>query len=151
MDLTLRTIIQPIDWNSKTRRAGIARKAHFLLGKKKDTGYLRLLRRKSNIFLILEDLKHKTIICRTSGVAGITGSKRPKRTPQALEHIFPSIYPYIKVYGIKKVNIILNTRMNGCIYMLLRELEKYKLVVISCVVQRRVAFNGCRGRKIRRI
>lgn len=150
MDLTLSNIIKPIDWTAKNKRVGIEHQKHFWFGKTGDWGRLRLLRRKSNIFLILEDLKGQTIVCRTSGVAGLIGSKRQKRNPQALEYIFPSLYPYLKIYGIRRFNIILNTRMNGCMYMLLRELEKFKLSVVKCSVRRRVAYNGCRGRKKRR-
>jgi ribosomal protein S11 len=117
----------------------------------KSTGVIRLLRRKTNIFVILEDLKGKLIVCRTSGTAGIVGSKRRKRTPQAIESIFNVLYPYLKVYTIKLVKLIINTRVNSCYFTLLRLLANYRIRVGRVSVHRKVAFNGCKGRKIRRI
>ena len=128
-----------------------SRKKHFNLGKRRNLGVIRILRRKTNIFIIFEDLDSKTIICRTSGSAGIIGSKRIKRVPQAVENIFKVLYPHLKLYRVKKVRIILNTRLNACFYIFLRLLETYGIRVRQCCVRRKIAFNGCKGRKVRRV
>lgn len=146
MDLTIKTN----DIKSVPKKV-IIKKKHFFLGKFRSTAVLRILRRKTNIFVILEDLRSQTIICKTSGTAGIVGSKRKKRSPQVIENIFNVLYPYLKVYTIKLVRIILNTRLNACFYILLRLLESYKIRVGQCSVRRKVAFNGCKGRKVRRV
>lgn len=146
MDLTVKdNNIKPII------KKAIIKKNHFFLGKMGTTGVLRILRRKTNIFVIFEDLKKQTIICKTSGAAGIVGSKRRKRIPQAIETIFSVLYPYLKIYSIKLVRIILNSRMNACFYIFLRLLEYYNIRVGQCSVHRKIAFNGCKGRKPRRI
>lgn len=129
----------------------IIRKRHFSLGKYRSTGVIRVLRRKTNIFVLLEDLNCKLIVCRSAGTAGIIGSKRRKRTPQAIENIFNVLYPYLKVYNIELVKIIINTRINACYYTLLRLLANYGIRIGRICVQRKVAFNGCKGRKLRRI
>lgn len=129
----------------------IVKKAHFMLGITNNVGVIRMLKRKSNTFIILEDLNNKTIICKTAGSAGILGSKRKKKTSQATEIIFNALYPYIKIYKIEKVRIILNSRLNSCFYILLRCLEFYSINIIECCVERRIAFNGCKGSKLRRV
>lgn len=136
--------------DKKIVRSNLYAKIHFFLGDDDDTCCIRILRRKTNIFLIVEDLNSKLITYITSGSAGIVGSKRRKREPFAMESIFKVLYPYLKIYDIQKVKIILNTRLNGCFYILMRELEHYGIVINSCIIQRRVAFNGCRGKKKRR-
>lgn len=146
MDLTIRSFDDKI-----LVKKLVTKKLHFSFGDSNNMGCIRILRRRSNIFMIFEDLNCKTIICHTSGSSGIIGLKRRKREPQAVENIFKMIYPYLKAYNIKFVMIILNTRLNGCYYTLLRELEFYGIIVRKCTIQRRVAFNGCRGRKLRRV
>lgn len=146
MDLTIRSFEDKI-----LVKKLVTKKLHFSFGDSNNMGCIRILRRRSNIFMIFEDLNCKTIICHTSGSSGIIGLKRRKREPQAVENIFKMIYPYLKAYNIKFVMIILNTRLNGCYYTLLRELEFYGIIVRKCTIQRRVAFNGCRGRKLRRV
>lgn len=129
----------------------IVKKKHFFFGKKKQIGVIRILKRPTNIFIIFEDLRNKTIICKTSGSSGIIGSKRKKKSPQAVEIIFQSLYPYIKIYNIKKVRIVLNSRLNACFYVLLRCLEFYGIEIVQCSVKRSIAFNGCKGPKVRRV
>lgn len=139
-------------------KKAIIKKSHFhiiIKNRKTKTFFrvaiIRVLRRRSNIFVILEDLQGKTIICKSSGSAGIVGTKRRKRVPQVIENIFKVIYPYIKLYSITRLRIVLNTRFNACFYILLRSLEFYGIKVDGCRIYRRIAFNGCKGRKIRRI
>jgi ribosomal protein S11 len=129
----------------------IIRKKHFSLGAYNSSGVIRILRRKTNIFVILEDLNSKLIVCRSSGTAGIIGSKRRKRTPQALESIYNVLYPYLKVYDIRLVKLIINTRINSCYFTMLRLLAGSGIQVGRICVHRKVAFNGCKGRKLRRI
>lgn len=128
----------------------IIKKSHFFFGKDK-IGVIRLLKRPSNTFIIFEDLKGQTIICKTAGAAGIIGSKRKKKNPQAVEIIFKSLYSYLKIYLIKGIHLVLNSRMNSSYYVLLRCLATYNFKIVKCSVKRRVAFNGCKGPKIRRV
>lgn len=146
MDLTL--IKEDVKINNKKLSE---KKKHFFFGKYKNIGIMRVLKRRSNIFVIFEDLKHKMVICKTSGSAGIVGTKRLKKTPQTIENIFNVIYPYLKLYNIKFINILLNTRVNACFYLLVRLLEDNFINIKEIRVQRKIAYNGCKGRKLRRI
>lgn len=58
---------------------------------------------------------------------------------------------YFKLYEIKNVRIILKMRLNRFFYFLTRELVFHGLKVIKVYFRRRVAFNGVRGRKLRRV
>lgn len=57
----------------------------------------------SNIFVTLTDLRHRTIVCKTSGSSGIIGSKRRKRVPYALESIVKALVIYFKLYSITHI------------------------------------------------
>jgi len=146
MDLTL-----PISNSLPILKRSIVKKAHFIFTKRRRMGCLRLFRTRSNIYMLFQDIRGKNIITVTSGAAGITGNKRKKRVPQAVENIFKMVYPYMRVYRIKRVNIILNTRFNACYYTLLRCLDQHNLRVYKCSMHRRVAFNGCKSKRPRRV
>ena len=57
---------------------------------------------------------------------------------------------YLKLYSIKTVKIILKIKVNVSFHYLLKELAYYNIAVKGFSVRRPVAFNGIRGRKLRR-
>jgi hypothetical protein len=146
MDLTLPRI-EP----KEVFRRKIIKKSIFNFGKTKEIARLRLLRRRSNIFLLLEDLKKKLVVFKTAGLIDIGRAKRRKRDPQIIPLLFKAIYAHIRLYKIKKLVIILNTRFSSCYYMLFRVVEQYNLKVIKIYIQKRIPFNRSRGQKVRRV
>lgn len=91
------------------------------------------------------------IVCKTSGSSGIIGSKRRKRVPYAIENIVKELNTYFKLYNITNVYLILKMRVNRFFYFLTRELAFYGVTVLKFHVRRATAFNGVRGRKLRRV
>ncbi len=79
----------------------LVKKTHFLLTNNTAKIYLR--RTYTNIFITLTDLDNKVIVCKTSGMSGITKSKRRKTTPQAVESIMKALHSYIKLYNITNI------------------------------------------------
>lgn len=121
----------------------IKRKRHFYFGKEKDTGYLYLKRSASNIFLTLTDLKHKVIICKTSGSSGIVASKRKKKNPHAIESIVRELNTFFQLYKITKIRLILRMRINTFFYFLNKELVFYGIKIVRFRLQRPIAFTVC--------
>jgi len=128
----------------------LTKQTHFYLGKKQDTARLYLRKTFSNIFCTLTDIRHRPIICKTSGNSGIIGSKRRKRVPYALESIVKELNPYFKLYSIKSLFLIIKMRINKYYHALTRELVFYGIGIKRVKVRRALAFNGVRGRKLRR-
>ena len=95
-------------------------------------------------------MKNKVIICKTSGSSGISGSKRHKKVYQALETIVKALIKYLKLYKIKKVYLIFRMRLNRYTQTLIKELSFYGIKILGFRIHRFVAFNGVRGRKLRR-
>jgi len=134
------------------------KKKHFIRGLKKknhfkfrnSTAKIYLNRSYTNIFITLTDYRNKVIICRTSGSSGIKGSKRRKRVPQAIEAIMKKLSVHLKLYKITKILIILKMRMNIYFRYLLKELTYYNITIAGYCVRRPKAFNGVKGRKLRR-
>lgn len=114
-------------------------------------GRLYLRRSFSNIFLTFTDLDGKVIVCKTSGNSGIKGSKRRKRIPLALESIVKSLYKVLLLYRIKSVKIYLKMRKNSYFKTLLKLLSYYGISVAGFSYRRILAFNGVKGRKLRRL
>jgi len=105
----------------------------------------------SNIYLTLCDVTNKVICCKTAGSSGITGSKRKKKVPQAVEVIVRELYPILKLYKITNVHLIVRMRINIYYHTLVKELTYYGIDIRNLVVHRKFAFNGSRGRKLRRL
>jgi len=129
----------------------LIRKEHFNFGETNTVGLLYLKRSFSNVFLTLTDLDNKVILCLTAGSSGITGSKRKKKVPQALETIVSQMSEFLKLYELTQVRIVLKMKMRAFFYTLVRELEFYGFEILGVKIRRRIAFNGVRGRKLRRI
>lgn len=121
----------------------------FLLSDNAAKIYLR--RSYTNVFVTLTDLADKVIACKTSGMSGITGSKRRKNIPQAIESIMKVLYPVLKLYKIKNVTIVLKMRINIFFHYLQKELVYYNINILGYCMRRAVAFNGVKGRKLRRV
>jgi ribosomal protein S11 len=111
--------------------------------------YIR--RTHSNIFVTITDLKDRILKCVTSGSSGITGNKRIKRAPTALESIVRKCLPVFDRYRIQRVKIVLKTRISILYYTLLKELRFHGVSIFGVLVRRKIAFNGVRKRKLRRI
>ena len=114
------------------------------------TGRIFLKSTFSNLIITFTDMDNKVIICKTSGSAGIIGNKRRKRMPQAIETIMTAVIPYIKLYQVTNIEIVLKMKIKNYFYALLKELQYHDIFITSYIVRRRIAFNGQRGRKIRR-
>jgi len=116
-------------------------------------GLARIYIRKthSNIFVTITDLKDKVLKCVTSGSSGILGSKRKKKAPMALESIVRKCLPVFERYRIRKVKVVLKTRISVLFYTLLKELKFHGISLFGVTVRRKVAFNGVRKRKLRRV
>jgi ribosomal protein S11 len=127
-----------------------SRKRHFFFGKKK-IGKLYIRRTFTNIFLTLTDLKNKVVICKTSGTSNISENKRRKRIPIAVEKIMVFIYFYIKLYKITSLHIVLKMRLKGHARNLFKRLNYYNINVLTIKSKRKIAHNGVRGRKLRRL
>jgi len=89
--------------------------------------------------------------CVTSGSSGIIGNKRKKKAPTALESIVRNCLPVFERYRIKKVKLVLKTRISILYYTLLKELKFHGISIYGVVVRRKIAFNGTRKRKLRRV
>jgi len=105
----------------------------------------------SNIFITLTDLCSQTIVCKTSGCSGIKNSKRAKKSPYAVENIVKELNIYFKLYNITNIFIILRMRVNTFFRFLLKELAYYGIKVDRLRISRRIAFNGTRKRKLKRL
>lgn len=112
---------------------------------------LHLRKTHSNIFVTLTDLHNNVVICKSSGSSGIVGTKRRKKAPLALESIVQSLLPFFVKYRIVQLKIFLKMRVSSYYYTLMKELQYHGIVVNGIVVRRKIAFNGVRKRKLRRV
>jgi len=136
----------------KQKKVKIKDKFNFGIKKYKfNMGRLYLRKSFSNIFLTFTDLSNKVIICKTSGNSGITGSKRRKRIPLALETIVKSLHRFFLLYQIKSIQIVLKMRKNSYFKTLLKLLSYYGISISGFSYRRILAFNGVKGRKLRRL
>lgn len=131
----------------------IIKKKHFFFkkGNLENTAKIYLNKSYTNIYVTLTDLHNKVIICKSSGNSGIFGSKRRKIAYQAIELIIRKLSVYLKLYNIITVIIILKIKINPLLYFLLKELIYYNIIIKEISLRRPKAFNGVRGRKMRRI
>ena len=99
----------------------------------------------SNLIMTLTDLNNKVVICKTSGSAGLLGSKRRKKSPQAIETIVQAILPYLRLHKILNIQIVLKMRLKSHFYILLKELQYNGLNITSYIIRRKVAFMVLKG------
>jgi hypothetical protein len=71
--------------------------------------------------------------------------------PQAVESIMKNLFQYLKLYKILNVEIILKIKINVFFHYLLKELTYYNVNITGYAVHRAIAFNGTKGRKLRRV
>jgi len=128
-----------------------SKKRILFFGKFGGVGRIYMRRTHSNIFLTITDLKDKILKCVTSGSSGISGSKRIKKAPTALESIVRKCLPVFERYRITRVRIVLKTRISILYYTLLKELKFNGISIYGVIVRRKIAFNGVRKRKLRRV
>lgn len=145
MDLTLKKT------DKKIFNPTIVKHRRFWFGKYARACRIRLLKRRTNIYLLFQDCKDRLITCKSSGSSGIIGNKRRKKASQTVEIVFQHLYPYLKAYSIKVVHLIINTRISSHYYALLRSFQKFGLRIFKFTVCRRIAFNGCRLREKKRV
>jgi|SRR5579884_2113430 len=105
----------------------------------------------SNIFLTVTDLKNKVVICKSSGSSGVGPLKKSKKSPQAVENIVSALVPYLEIYKIKNLIIILKVRFSNHIVILVKELFDRGYNIVKFLNKNKIAHNGMRGRKLRRI
>jgi ribosomal protein S11 len=127
-------------------------KSHFFFGlKKKKIAYLIMKRLQSNTLVTLLDMKHKVIICKTSGNVHVGFNKKLKKAPQALEKIIKGLLPYLRLYRIYNVIIGLKNNISMHLHLMIKELLYNKINVLGIRKMKRIAHNGMRSRKVRRI
>jgi len=110
--------------------------------------YVRLVF--SNIFCTMTDMRDRVVICCSAGSSGVTGTKRRKIAPQALQYIMRKMYPYMSKYGVRKVELVLVNRVSKIAYHLAKEIAHYGLLVSFVTEKLVLAHNGVRPRKLRR-
>lgn len=128
-------------------------KLHFRFGDK-DNRIAKIYLKKtwSNIYLTLTDLKNKVIICKTSGNSKISESKRRKKIAMAIETIMKYLYnETIVLFNIRNIIIILNMKVRSHLYTLIKRLRYYKINIISIISRKKIAHNGIRKKKLRRV
>lgn len=128
-------------------------KLHFNFGDKDNrTAKIYLRKSWSNIYLTLTDLSNKVIICKTSGNSKISESKRRKKIAMAIETIMKYLYnETILLFNIKNIEIVLKMRVRSHLYTLIKRLKYYKVNIISIISKRKMAHNGIRKKKLRRL
>ena len=128
-------------------------KLHFDFGDKNNKKAKIYLRKTwSNIFLTLTDLKDKVIICKTSGNSKVSDSKRRKKIAMAIETIMKYLYDEcISLFNIKNIEIILKMRVRSHLYTLIKRLKYYKINILSIISKKKMAHNGIRKKKIRKL
>jgi len=85
------------------------KRKHFRFGRKLTANiFLRCTR--ANIFLTLTDIRRKVIIGKSSGSSGILGSKKKKTSPYAIESLIRYLMPYLKLYNIKRLNVVFKSK-----------------------------------------
>ena len=128
-------------------------KLHFRFGDKDNrTAKIYLKKTWSNIYLTLTDLKNKVIICKTSGNSKISDSKRRKKIAMAIETIMKYLYNETMVlFNIRNIIIILNMKVRSHLYTLIKRLRYYKINIISIISRKKIAHNGIRKKKLRRV
>ena len=128
-------------------------KLHVKLSDKENrTAKIYLRKTWSNIFLTLTDLKNRVIICKTSGNCKVSNSKRRKKIAMAIEKIIKHLYDEsLLLFNIKNIEIILKMRVRSHLYTLIKRLKYYKINIISIISRKKIAHNGIRKKKIRRL
>jgi ribosomal protein S11 len=104
----------------------------------------------SNIFITLTDSKHKVIVCKTAGSAGLKGSKKRKTTTQTVETIVSSLANYFKQYNINEIKLFLRCRVSTHIFTLIRYLLVYNIIINSISLTMPQSYTRNRKRNARR-
>ena len=128
----------------------LEKKEHFVFGRG-GVAFIVLNRRHSNIFVTLTDYKMKVIICKTSGSCHVGSTKKRKSSPQAVENIVKELNHFFKVYNIKVLDIVLRFRVTSHTLILVKELSGSGVRIRRLLQRLRLAHNGMRGRKLRRV
>jgi ribosomal protein S11 len=111
---------------------------------------IHIRRAYTNIYITLTDLNDQVIVCHTSGSSDKAHSKRRKRAAQTVELIFRNVIPYIRLYKLLNVELVVKMKMSAVFHTLIKELAYYNLNVINIKLRRAIAHNGVRGKKLRR-
>jgi len=127
------------------------KKFYFNNKKIKNTANIMVNRSFSNIFITITDLRKNVVICKSSGSSGVGNLKKSKKSPQAIENIVNALIPYIELYKIRNLNIILKVRFSSHVILLVKELHDRGYNIIQFMTRLKVGHNGMRGRKLRRI
>lgn len=105
----------------------------------------------SNIFFTLVDLNGKIISTKSTGFAKVGNSKKKKLSTQTIEILVNQFLFYLNLYKITSLSIVLKIRVNKFIWSFIYKLIYYGLTINSFIINRRIAHNGMRLRKMRRI
>jgi ribosomal protein S11 len=134
---------------SRRRISKLFKKPHFFFGRKDKKGKIFLKRSRSNYFITMTDIKGRVIRSYTTGSV-VFGSKRKCLSPYAIEGVFNKLVIFIKLYNLKKFDVIIKVLSPGHLYSLLKEMKKHNLIVIALLNRLPLPHNGVRGQKIPR-
>ena len=117
----------------------------------KNTANLVINKSFSNIFITVTDLNKRVIICKSSGACGVGHSKKMKKAPQSIENIIKHLVPIFEQYKLKYFNLILKIKFSNHLIILIKELYSNGYKIVKFINKIKIAHNGMRGRKLRRI
>ena len=117
----------------------------------KNLAILIINRSHSNIFITLTDLNKSVVICKSAGGCSESNLKKKKKSPQIIENLIENLNYYFELHKIQNFFIVLKVRFSGHIVILVKELFDRGYNIKRYYQRIKIAHNGCRGRKLRRI
>lgn len=79
--------------------------------------------------ITLTDLRNRVVLVLTSRTCGISGNRRRRKSPLAMETMIRNVISKLKDYGFKKVEVVLTFRFNRAIRYMFRELRTASIIV----------------------
>ena len=135
---------------NRVKKRNIKKKYKFFFSKNR-LAYLVFNRSFSNIFITLLDLNFKVIKCISSGICDVGSQKKIKKAAQTVENIIETFLNIFELYNIKLFNIILKVKFSGHVVLLVKELTDRGFFIKRFINRIKIAHNGMRGKKLRRV
>lgn len=119
------------------------KRSHFRFG---DNFLANILLRctRANTFLTLTDIKDQVIISKSAGSSGIMRKKKKKISPYVIESMVHYLTPFLKLYNIKRLNLIFKSKSKSFFPFLIKNLHMKGIIINDCFDRYRVAHNGVR-------
>lgn len=97
--------------------------------------------------LTLVNPKNKVVTCATSGSSGIKGRKKYKTSIRSVRVIMKKILPYIKMFKIKKLSLVLYSYRPKALPLVIGALQSFRVKIAGFDLRIKRAHNGVRARK----